>query len=241
MHSEEAARNPTWLKLSTSFVHTAIEYGSALKSWPPVLRPVVAYFLPQRLEKEQQLSGGREIIAKSLARKKALGGAPLENPPTMLDHLTSGAHASKADDLELQLILQMTLAVASIHTTSSTITQVLYDLAVQPDQAEELRLEVVEVLEKSGGVFTKQSLAEMKKLDSWMKESLRMSAPDMSKFSGFDFAYMQLLCSNVLTEFSHISKNGNEALDSEGRHLHSCRDKNGAPDQRHQLRPCDLS
>ncbi|KAE9580590.1 Cytochrome P450 monooxygenase ATR2 [Colletotrichum fructicola] len=182
MHSEEAARNPTWLKLSTSFVHTAIEYGSALKSWPPILRPIIAYFLPQRLEKEKQLAGGREIIAKSLARKKALGGAPLENPPTMLDHLTSGAHASKADDLELQLILQMTLAVASIHTTSSTITQVLYDLAVQPDRAEELRMEVVEVLEKSGGVFTKQSLAEMKKLDSWMKESLRMSAPDMTTF-----------------------------------------------------------
>ncbi|KAF9869582.1 hypothetical protein CkaCkLH20_12975 [Colletotrichum karsti] len=182
MHSEEASRNPTWLKLSTSFVHTAIEYGTALKHWPPFLRPIVAYFHPQRLEKENQLAGGREIVAKSLSRKKALGGAPLENPPTMLDHLTSGQHASKLDDLDLQLQLQMTLAVASIHTTSSTITQVLYDLAAYPEHTEELRQEVVEVLERFGGVFTKQSLSEMKKLDSWMKESLRMNGPDMTTF-----------------------------------------------------------
>ncbi|KAK7444196.1 hypothetical protein Landi51_08747 [Colletotrichum acutatum] len=181
MHSDEAARNPAWTNLSMSFVHTAIDYGSALKQWPPFLRPFVAYFLPERLEKEKQWAQGREIVAKSMARKNALGGASLENPPTMLDHLSSGDHADKAGDLDLQLLLQMTLAVASIHTTSSSMVQVLYDLAAYPEYTEELRQEVVEVLESSGGIFTKQSLAEMKKLDSWMKESLRMNAPDLSK------------------------------------------------------------
>ncbi|KAK1635049.1 cytochrome P450 [Colletotrichum phormii] len=164
-----------------SFVNTAIEYGSVLKQWPPFLRPFVAYFLPERLEKEKQWAEGREIVAKSMARKSALGGAPLENPPTMLDHLSSGDHADKAGDLDLQLLLQMTLAVASIHTASSTMVQVLYDLAAYPEYTEELRKEVVEVLESSGGIFTKQSLGEMKKLDSWMKESLRMNARDLSK------------------------------------------------------------
>ncbi|KXH31901.1 hypothetical protein CSIM01_02453 [Colletotrichum simmondsii] len=182
MHSDEAARNPEWTNLSMSFVHTAIEYGSALKQWPPFLRPFVAYFLPERLEKEKQWAKGRKIVAKSMARKSALGGAPLENPPTMLDHLSSGEHADKAGDLDLQLLLQMTLAVASIHTTSSSMVQVLYDLAACPEYTEELRQEVVEVLESSGGIFTKQSLAEMKKLDSWMKESLRMNAPDLTTF-----------------------------------------------------------
>ncbi|KXH25882.1 hypothetical protein CNYM01_11434 [Colletotrichum nymphaeae SA-01] len=182
MHSDEAARNPAWTNLSMSFVHTAIEYGSALKQWPPFLRPFVAYFLPERLEKEKQWAKGREIVAKSMARKSALGGAPLENPPTMLDHLSSGEHADKAGDLDLQLLLQMTLAVASIHTTSSSMVQVLYDLAACPEYTEELRQEVVDVLESSGGIFTKQSLAEMKKLDSWMKESLRMNAPDLTTF-----------------------------------------------------------
>ncbi|KAK1705635.1 cytochrome P450 [Colletotrichum acutatum] len=182
MHSDEAARNPAWTNLSMSFVHTAIDYGSALKQWPPFLRPFVAYFLPERLEKEKQWAQGREIVAKSMARKNALGGASLENPPTMLDHLSSGDHADKAGDLDLQLLLQMTLAVASIHTTSSSMVQVLYDLAAYPEYTEELRQEVVEVLESSGGIFTKQSLAEMKKLDSWMKESLRMNAPDLTTF-----------------------------------------------------------
>ncbi|KAF6813110.1 cytochrome p450 [Colletotrichum sojae] len=182
MHSEEAARDPTWIKLSTHFVHTCIDYATALKNWPPALRPIACFFLPVRKELNRQWAEGREIIARSLARKKALGGAPLENPPTMLDHLTSGQHAEKLDDLELQLTLQMTLAVASIHTTSSTVTQVLYDLAALPEFTEELRQEVIQVKERNGGVLTKQALAETKKLDSWMKESLRMNAPDLTTF-----------------------------------------------------------
>lgn len=181
MHCEDAARDPTWIHFSTHFVHTCIEYGTALKNWPPALRPIASRFMPVRAELKRQWAEGRAIIARSLARKKALGGAPLENPPTMLDHLTSGLHAAKLNDLELQLTLQMTLAVASIHTTSSTVTQVLYDLAALPEFAEELRREVVEVKDRHGGMLTKQALAEMKKLDSWMKESLRMNAPDLSK------------------------------------------------------------
>ncbi|KAF9880301.1 hypothetical protein CkaCkLH20_02255 [Colletotrichum karsti] len=179
MQGEDAARNPAWIKFALSFVNTAVEYGTALKPWPKFLRPVVKNFLPERVEMEKRKAEGREIVAKAMANRRAAGP---ENPPTMMDHLSTGDHANKADDLELQLWLQMALAAVSIHTTSSTMTQVLYDLAANPEYTKELRAEVEEVLAQSGGVFTKQSLGELKKLDSWIKESFRMGGPDLATF-----------------------------------------------------------
>ncbi|KAK1473959.1 hypothetical protein CCUS01_05549 [Colletotrichum cuscutae] len=214
MHSDEAARNPAWTNLSMLFVHTAIEYGSALKQWPPFLRPFVAYFLPERLEKEKQWAKRREIVAKSMARKSALGGAPLENPPTMIDHLSNGEHADKAGDLDLQLLLQMTLAVASIHTTSSSMVQVLYDLAACPEYTEELRQEVVEVLESSGGIFTKHTKMELPTSAINFDASIY---PDPHKFDGMR-SYRQRQQDGMAHKHSFVSVTLTELGWGFGRH-----------------------
>lgn len=85
-----------------------------------------------------------------------------------------------ANNIDVLLQGQMTLAAAAIHTTSASLTQVLYDIATRPKYTPELRQEVAEALEKCGGTFTKEALSGMEKLDSWMKESQRLSSPDLS-------------------------------------------------------------
>lgn len=68
----------------------------------------------------------------------------------------------------------MIISFVGIHTTTAFGTHVLYDLAAYPEYAPILRTEIQEVLQKHGG-FSKQALYDMKRLDSFMKESQRLS------------------------------------------------------------------
>lgn len=58
----------------------------------------------------------------------------------------------------------------------------LYDLAVQPEVAKDLRAEMKKVLAENGGVMTTKALQDMKLTDSFMKESQRLSPAFLSAF-----------------------------------------------------------
>ncbi|KAI3320946.1 cytochrome P450 [Xylariaceae sp. AK1471] len=66
--------------------------------------------------------------------------------------------------------------MVSIHTSSLTFTNVLLDLvSSKPEYIEELRTEVATVLNETGGVWTKATLAKLEKLDSVFRESARLN------------------------------------------------------------------
>ncbi|KAK7419947.1 hypothetical protein QQZ08_010650 [Neonectria magnoliae] len=181
MHDEEASNNSDWLKIIEDYVIQAAGYAQALKTWPPFLRPFVCRFLPHRREMSRQWSSARAIVKATLDAKRS-GAKSISNPPTILDHLTSGPNEERIRDLDAQLQQQLLLAVASIHTTSSSVLHCLYDLAARPEYVSELRQEAKEVLEACGGVFTKEGLGRLEKLDSFMKESQRLCSPDLTTF-----------------------------------------------------------
>lgn len=60
---------------------------------------------------------------------------------------------------------------AAIHTTSVTMSHILFSLAAEPHYHEPLRQEIEQIIEEHG--LTKDSLAKMVKLDSFMKEVMR--------------------------------------------------------------------
>jgi cytochrome P450 len=78
-------------------------------------------------------------------------------------------------------VAQLILSFAAIHTTTEMVTQVMTDLAKNPDIVDELRQEMVRVLLDGG--WTKTSLYSMKLLDSVIKESLRLKPTGMGKES----------------------------------------------------------
>lgn len=78
--------------------------------------------------------------------------------------------------------LQMLTATAAIHTTRLAIIHALYDLAARAEYIEPLKNEVLGVMKGGNGVLQKQHLTQMKKLDSFMKESQRHSPPSVGKY-----------------------------------------------------------
>jgi cytochrome P450 len=70
---------------------------------------------------------------------------------------------------------QLFLAMASIHTNATLVTLVLFDLLAYPEYYSDILEEILQVSAENNGHWTPQSVDEMKKLDSFMKESLRLN------------------------------------------------------------------
>ncbi|KAH7320777.1 putative cytochrome P450 [Stachybotrys elegans] len=69
------------------------------------------------------------------------------------------------------------LNFAAIHTSSFAITHAILDLVhSKKEYIEELREEIQTVLAEHGGTWSKQALAKMDKLDSTMRESVRLNS-----------------------------------------------------------------
>lgn len=58
-----------------------------------------------------------------------------------------------------------------------------YDLVALPDFAPELREEAASALEDNNGVLTSNALQSMKKMDSFLKEALRISPASMGQYT----------------------------------------------------------
>lgn len=68
--------------------------------------------------------------------------------------------------------MQLGLSIAAVHNTTDLISQVVHDLASDPEMVERLRKEAIEVIGQDG--WSKTSLYRLKLLDSVIKESQRI-------------------------------------------------------------------
>ena len=79
-------------------------------------------------------------------------------------------------DLEWHASSQLLASLAAIYTTSITSSNTWLDLATHPEWADELREEVKAILKSEPeGISGQASMAKLKKLDSFVKESQRMN------------------------------------------------------------------
>ncbi|RKK38776.1 hypothetical protein BFJ63_vAg9696 [Fusarium oxysporum f. sp. narcissi] len=186
-----ASLDEEWLEASTGYVLACFDCIRALKQWHPWLRPLVYRFIPERAAIKDQWTKGRKRVMASMRERQEKGGN-LEDPPTMLDHLSNGRNEHIADDVELQLLHQMTLIAVGTVTTFSSTTQAIYDLVAHPEYIRILREEVESVPRDSNGNFTKDSTVAMNKLDSFLKESQRFNSPDLTTFQRAAIADMKL-------------------------------------------------
>ncbi|KAF5260756.1 hypothetical protein FOXYS1_8564 [Fusarium oxysporum] len=186
-----ASLDEEWLEASTGYVLACFDCIRALKQWHPWLRPLVYRFIPERAAIKDQWTKGRKRVMASMRERQEKGGS-LEDPPTMLDHLSNGRNEHIADDIELQLLHQMTLIAVGTVTTFSSTTQAIYDLVAHPEYIPILREEVESVPRDPNGNFTKDSTVAMNKLDSFLKESQRFNSPDLTTFQRAAIADMKL-------------------------------------------------
>ncbi|KAI8628807.1 cytochrome P450 [Xylariaceae sp. FL1651] len=178
-------RNEEWLECTTKFALDVMTGGEKLKQWHPWLRPIAQYFVPEMTRIRGDHQRAFELLLPELEkRSKDAGSTRPKQRNDMIEWMQQRAKklGDKSFDNKELANLQMLTATAAIHTTRLTIIHALYDLAARPEYIEPLRREIAEVLKDSNGALRKQHLTQMRKLDSFMKESQRHNPPSIATF-----------------------------------------------------------
>jgi len=171
-------RNEDWLTVSMRFTGDIFMTVDKLTSIPKLIRPLYAWIfnsaklINSHRKKAQALLGPviqRRLEEERLAKEN---GAVYEKPEDMLQWLTDLVephHKTIKDLSELQLLSNL----ASIHTTSLTFLNALFDLAAHQECVQPIREEIEALISANNGVIDKAVLRKMRKTDSFFKESMR--------------------------------------------------------------------
>ncbi|KAL0573797.1 hypothetical protein V5O48_008150 [Marasmius crinis-equi] len=126
--------------------------------------------LPRNMKRTMELIG--PIIEERLEKFRAGEGDSLaDDLLTWLIRAAPTEEQLKPEQLGLRML---TLNVAAIHTTSQAFTHALINLCKHSEYTEPLRKEIEDAIEKEG--WTKAAMGRMRMLDSFLKESQRVSS-----------------------------------------------------------------
>ncbi|KAH8664171.1 cytochrome P450 [Xylariales sp. PMI_506] len=173
----DLARSEQWMHTSVNFaVHVFIAVIK-LQFFPKWLRPVAQYIVCDLPQIDRDIAQAQEMLRPIIDER--LQNEELDpshqRPDDFVQWLLDILPESQKRDYQLQAKLHLILCAAAIHTTTNLATDCLYDLATHPEYQEILRAEAQEVMENDNGWERKESMAKLKKMDSFMKESQRLS------------------------------------------------------------------
>lgn len=152
---------------------------------PKGFKHIASWILPSTWAVYRNLCQAKALVAPIVRQRRkleALGDEKYEKPNDFLQWLMDEAWSERDGQPEALVHRMLVLALASVHTTSMTAAQVLFDLIEHPEYIEPIREEIVQALDEEGG-WKKTTLTKLRKLDSFMKESQRLNGPSLSKSS----------------------------------------------------------
>lgn len=174
---KELCRERRWLDIAKNYTVDAFIAGRLLRAVPPVLRPIMYWFIPHCRRLRAQVRDSRKLIDPEIRRRiertqKALEAG--EKPPKTAD--TIGWMYEVARGRQVDYVAgQLSLTMAAIHTTTGATTTAIIDLTENPEIVQPLREEAIAVISENG--WSKAALQKLKLMDSFLKESQRLHPP----------------------------------------------------------------
>lgn len=179
-------RDPELLRLTMEYAARLPIIGQILRAVIKPLRPAAALILtlPLRLIFRSFTAVLQPEISKRLAEYDAHQNNPeaKASPPKndFLQWLIAQAKSSGDPYMYSPRTLASRILLmnfAAMHTSTFSMTHTILDLvASKPEHVDELREEIRTVLAEHGGEWNKRALAKMFKLDSVLRESLRLNS-----------------------------------------------------------------
>lgn len=176
--SRELCRNDAYIQSLFAYSTLAFTDGRSLMKWPRVLHPLVARFHPASQKLQRALEDVNKYLFPFVRERRA------EVSRRRLEALRSGKETPPADEWVAWLdekagdedynpgVAMISFSVASFHTTTDFMCQLLCDLARNPAIIQQLKDEASAVL--SDHTWTKSSFARLELMDRCMKESQRL-------------------------------------------------------------------
>nr|UOW59931.1 SonI [Paraconiothyrium archidendri] len=177
-----ACRDMEWLKVSIDFSIDLFMTAFTMRTFPPWLHPIVAWLIPARWRLRSQMGIGKRVVANVIRKYKTAKAEGYEPEETLLGWMIDNG-TDKENDIDEMAARQCALTLASIHTTALAASNFLFDLCAHPEWFPVLIEEIQEVSKEYGrlgtqkDMTTRQWLAKLEKMDSFLVESQRSTPP----------------------------------------------------------------
>ncbi|KAH0404853.1 hypothetical protein KCU89_g710, partial [Aureobasidium melanogenum] len=173
---KELSRNPKWLRITKSYTMNMFIAATELRMYPCWTRRFVHWVLPRCRDLRGLFNEARETIEHFIKEREQLKNsaqATEDAVPIFNDAIEWAATEARAENVAFdEAKFQLAMSVAAIHTTADLLTQVILDLAKNPDTIIHIREEIQKCLRAHG--WTKAAFYNMQLCDSVIKESQRL-------------------------------------------------------------------
>lgn len=174
------SRQEEWVEATVDYTAGVSRAWLILRLIPWPIRFFVAPFLPQVKALKQQRSINEQKLAPVIAEKRS-GAKKDKGIPggDMLEWFIS--QYSRTPNAQQLGRDQLLATFASIYNLSNALSYIIFDLAaLDPEDVELMREEVLQHVPADGRI-DKMNLPKLKRLDSFAKESQRLSPPSLGK------------------------------------------------------------
>lgn len=171
------SRDEKWIEATTQYTATSYKFGNKLKGYPWGTRWAVGPFIYRTdVKPHQDAVAGmlKPLIEQQMARHaKSVDDDDAEVEAGEMIGWTMSYYKPGEMTYHRIALDQLMISFSSIHTSTVTLMHAIYDLAARPEYAEPLREEIRS--NSVNGKLDKHSIAQLKKLDSFIKESQRLN------------------------------------------------------------------
>ena len=134
------------------------------------------YFISELRTVRKCNARARDLLSPIIQQRQTRErNGDLKKPNDAIEWLRDLVPEPDKNDPHFHGISQLGIGAVSVNTTSQLITNSIFNLATYPEYAPILREEIDSVLKEFGGEWTLESMGHLKKLDSFVKETLRHS------------------------------------------------------------------
>ncbi|KAL4913034.1 cytochrome P450 [Aspergillus aurantiobrunneus] len=169
------SRDKSWVESTVTYTQDVTRAWLVLRMIPWLIRPFVAPFLPQ----VRSLKNQRRMTEQKLRPLLEHQDEKTDSDQPGGDMLRWFRQRYSRTPTARELARDQLLATfASIYNLSNALSYLVFDLASYPEHIEPLRSELREVLE--GQPISKENIQKLKKLDSFIRESQRLSPPSLA-------------------------------------------------------------
>lgn len=168
--------------MNSEYTRDIFRSAAIIRMVPAPLRPIAQYLIPNLRSVKRHNARARDLIGAILRQREVEEQLPgYEKPEDAIQWIKDTIPESDWKDYDFQGVAQLAIGAVSIHTTTALTTNVIFDLATYQEYVPILKEEIAEVLKEHEDTWTLEAMAKLKKLDSFIKESLRYNGATTSK------------------------------------------------------------
>lgn len=174
--------NADWAKASRDYAANVTLTIGVLRLFPSTIRPLVASMVPAVWKVERNLNLAKKALIPIIEQRRQAeekDGADYQKSDNFLQWMMDAAVGEEAKSDKLAHLLVIVF-LAAAHTSTMAGTHVCYDLCAMPEYIEPLRNEIRGLLREDGD-WSPTTPARMRKMDSFFRESQRLSPPSIRK------------------------------------------------------------